>query len=55
MVFVRRSPGRSGSTRVQIAERHGGRDVVVKRVSTARTDAELAVLMAAARRRLHEG
>ncbi len=55
MVFVRRSPGRSGSTKVQIAERRDGRDVVVEHVGTARTDAELAVLMAQARRRLHEG
>ena len=55
MVFVRKSPGRAGSTKVQIAERRGGRDVVVEHVGTARTDAELAVLMAQARRRLHEG
>ena len=55
MVFVRKSPGRGGSTKVQIAERRGGRDVVVEHVGTARTDAELAVLMARARRRLHEG
>ena len=55
MVFVRKSPGRSGSTKVQIAERRAGRDVVVEHVGTARSDAELAVLMARARRRLHEG
>ena len=55
MVFVRKSPGRAGSTKVQIAERRAGRDVVVEHVGTARTDAELAVLMAQARRRLHEG
>ena len=55
MVFVRKSPGRSGSTKVQIAERRAGRDVVLEHVGTARTDAELAVLMAQARRRLHEG
>lgn len=52
---MRKSPGRSGSTKVQIAERRAGRDVVVEHVGTARTDAELAVLMARARRRLHEG
>jgi len=52
---VRKSPGRSGSTKVQIAERRAGRDVVVEHVGTARSDAELAVLMARARRRLHEG
>jgi hypothetical protein len=55
VVFVRKSPGRSGSTKVQIAERCDGRDVVVEHVGTARTDAELAVLMAAARQRLLEG
>ena len=55
MVFVRKSRGRAGSTKVQIAERRAGRDVVVEHVGTARTDAELAVLMAQARRRLHEG
>ena len=55
MVFVRKVPGRSGSTTVQLAERRDGRDVVIEHVGTARTDAELAVLMARARRRLHEG
>lgn len=55
MVFVRRSPGRSGSTKVQIAERRDGRDVVLEHVGTARGEAELAVLMAQARRRVHEG
>ena len=40
---------------MQIAERRDGRDVVVEHVGTARTDAELAVLVAQARRRLHEG
>jgi hypothetical protein len=55
VVFVRKSPGRAGSTKVQIAERRAGRDVVVEHVGTARTDAELAVLMAQARRHLHEG
>ena len=55
MVFVRKSPGRSGSTKVQIAERRGGRDVVLEHIGTARGDAELAVLMAQARRRLRPG
>jgi len=55
VVFVRKSPGRSGSGKVQIAERRAGRDVVGEHVGTARTEAELAVLMARARRRLHEG
>ncbi|CAI9410259.1 IS1634 family transposase [Nocardioides sp. T2.26MG-1] len=55
MVFVRKVPGRSGSTKVQLAERRDGRDVVVDHVGTARDGAELAVLMAVARRRMHEG
>ena len=55
MVFVRKAPGRSGSTKVQLAERRAGRDVVLEHVGTARTDAELAVLMAQARRLLHDG
>ncbi|WP_441768675.1 IS1634 family transposase, partial [Kribbia dieselivorans] len=55
MVFVRKSPGRSGSTKVQIAERRAGRDVVLEHVGTARSEAELAVLMAEARRRLRPG
>lgn len=55
MVFVRRVPGRSGSIKVQLAERRDGRDVVVEHVGTARTEAELAILVARARRREHEG
>ncbi|MFN8075139.1 MAG: IS1634 family transposase [Kineosporiaceae bacterium] len=55
MVFVRRVPGRSGSIKVQLAERRDGRDVVIEHIGTARTEAELAVLMALARRREHEG
>lgn len=41
--------------KVQLAERRFGRDVVLEHVGTARSDAELAVLLAQARRRLHEG
>ena len=55
MVFVRKSPGRTGSTKVQIAERRAGRDVVLEHVGTARSEGELAVLMAEARRRLRPG
>ena len=55
MVFVRKVPGRSGSTKVQVAERRAGRDVVLEHVGTARSEAELAVLMAEARRRLRPG
>lgn len=55
MVFVRKVPGRSGSTKVQLAERRGGRDVILEHVGTAHSAAELAALMALARRRMHEG
>src|SRR5699024_4520633 len=55
MVFVRKVPGRPGATKVQIAERKGGRDVVLEHVGTARTDAELAALMALARRKINPG
>lgn len=54
-MFVRKSPGRSGSTKVQIAERRAGRDVVLEHVGTAHGEAELAVLMAEAKRRLRPG
>jgi len=55
VVFVRKVPGRSGSTKVQLAERRGGRDVILEHVGTARNPAELAALAALARRRMHEG
>ncbi|WP_157610639.1 hypothetical protein [Terrabacter sp. Soil810] len=55
MVFVRKSPGRSGSTKVQIAEGRAGRDVVLEHVGTAHGEAELAVLSAEAKRRLRPG
>ncbi|MGD8149910.1 IS1634 family transposase [Ornithinimicrobium sp. Y1694] len=55
MVFVRKSAGRSGATKVQIAERRDGRNVILEHVGTARSPAELAVLMAEARRRVRPG
>lgn len=55
MVFVRKSPGRSGATKVQIAERRGGRDVVLEHVGTAHDDAELTALMDVARGKLYPG
>ena len=55
MVFVRKVPGRSGSTKVQVAERRAGRDVVLEHVGTARSEAELAVLVAEAHRRMRPG
>lgn len=55
MVFIRKSAGRSGATKVQIAERRGGRNHILEHVGTARSEAELAVLMAEAQRRLRPG
>ncbi len=55
MVFIRKSAGRSGATKVQIAERRGGRNHILEHVGTARSQGELAVLMAQARRRLRPG
>ena len=55
MVFIRKSAGRSGATKVQIAERRGGRNHILEHVGTARSEAELAVLMVEAGRRLRPG
>lgn len=55
MVFVRKSAGRSGATKVQLAERRDGRNHILEHIGTARSEAELAVLMAEARRRLRPG
>ena len=55
MVFIRKSAGRSGATKVQLAERRDGRNVILEHVGTARTEAELAVLMAEAHHRLRPG
>lgn len=55
MVFIRSSAGRSGAAKVQLAERRDGRNVILEHVGTARSEAELAVLMAEAHRRLRPG
>lgn len=55
MVFVRKVPGRSGATKVQIAERRARRDVVLETIGTAHDDAELALLMDVARERVRPG
>src|SRR5699024_9920007 len=55
MVFVRKVPGRPGATKVQIAERRDGRDVVLEHVGTARNEAELATLLEKARAKIHPG
>lgn len=52
---MRKSPGRSGATKVQIAERRDGRDVVLEHVGTAHDEAELAALMVVARKKLYPG
>ena len=54
-MFVRKSPGRAGATKVQIAERRDGRDVVLEHVGTAHDEAELAALMTLARAKLYPG
>ena len=46
---MRKVPGRAGATKVQIAERRAGRDVVLEHIGTAHDGAELAVLMDLAR------
>ena len=43
--MIRKSAGRSGATKVQLAERSGGRNHILEHVGTARSEAELAVLM----------
>ena len=52
---MRKSPGRSGAVKVQIAERRAGRDVVLEHVGTAHDDAGLAALMEVARGKLYPG
>ena len=55
MVFLRKVKTASGATAVQIARRENRRDVVVEHLGSAHTDAELAALMQAGRRKLEEG
>lgn len=55
VVFIRKVPGRPGATKVQIAQRRDGRDVVLEHIGTARSEADLAALMAIAKTRLHPG
>jgi hypothetical protein len=55
VVFVRKVRTASGATAVQIAERHGGRDRVLEHLGSAHTEAELAALVAAARRKVYPG
>lgn len=55
VVFVRKVKTGSGATAVQIAERVAGRDKVVEHLGSAHSPAELAVLLEAARERVHPG
>jgi hypothetical protein len=55
VVFVRKVRTASGATAVQIAERQGGRDRVLEHLGSAHTEAELAALVAAARRKVYPG
>jgi len=55
VVFVRKVRTASGATAVQVAERQGGRDKVLEHLGSARTEAELAALLQAARRKIYAG
>ncbi len=55
MVFVRKVRTASGATAVQIAERVGGRDKVLKHLGSAHTPEELAALLEVARREARPG
>ncbi|MFC5424569.1 hypothetical protein ACFPLA_03140, partial [Brevibacterium otitidis] len=52
---VRRVPGRPGVTLVQIVDKSGGQYKIVKHIGSARTEAELAVMMEEAREFLNPG
>jgi len=54
-VFVRKVRTASGATAVQIAERQGGRDMVLEHLGSAHTDAELSALLEVARRKVYPG
>lgn len=55
MVYVRKVPTASGATAVQIARKENRRDVVIEHLGSAHTEAELAALVQAARRKIEEG
>ena len=52
MAWIRRVRTASGATAVQIAEYHGGRRMIVAHVGSARTEAELGILLERAREML---
>lgn len=53
--FIRRVRTASGATGVQIMEKQGRKNVVLKHVGSARNEVELAALMQAAHDELHPG
>lgn len=53
--FIRRVKTASGAVAVQIMEKQGRRNVLVRHVGSAHSEAELAVLMQAAQDELHPG
>jgi hypothetical protein len=53
--YIRKVRTASGATAVQIAAKEGRRDKVLEHLGSAHTDGELAVLLAAAREKLHAG
>lgn len=55
MAYVRKVKTASGATAVQIVEKRHGVRRIVAHIGSAHDDAELAVLMASARGRIHEG
>lgn len=55
MVFIRRSAGRSGATKGQMAERRAGRNVILEHIGTAHDEAELCALMRIACERIRPG
>ncbi len=55
VVFVRKVRTASGATAVQIAQRQDGRDRVLEHLGSAHTEAELAALVAVARRKMYPG
>ncbi|CCH75996.1 hypothetical protein BN12_100025 [Nostocoides japonicum T1-X7] len=55
VVFVRKVPGWPGSTKVHLAQRRAGRDVVLQHLRTTRSETVSAMLVAEAARRLRPG
>jgi len=55
VVFLRKVKTASGATAVQIARRENRRDIVVEHLGSAHTEAELAALMQAGRRKIEAG